>query len=66
MTAPTTAPTTANATVLASERRTGDPAVDAALAGLRGATAPGADPLASARALAAAHDALRARLADAG
>lgn len=46
---------------------TGDPAVDAALAGLRAAAdAPGQDPLASSRALALAHDLLRTRLADAG
>jgi len=61
-----TTPLTAVPTASAPDRRTGDPAVDAALAGLTGATAPGADPLASARALAVAHDALRARLADAG
>ncbi|WP_194903167.1 hypothetical protein [Quadrisphaera sp. INWT6] len=58
MSAPLTAPP--------ADRRTGDAAVDAALAELTGATAPGADPLESARALATAHDALRARLADAG
>jgi len=61
-----TTPLTTTPAVPSADRRTGDPAVDAALAGLTGATAPGADPLASARALAAAHDALRARLADAG
>lgn len=47
--------------------RTGDAAVDAALSPLhQAATAPGEDPLAASRALAEAHDALRARLADAG
>jgi hypothetical protein len=47
--------------------RTGDHAVDAALSSLdRAAAAPAADPLAAARALAGAHEALRARLADAG
>ncbi|TNM68875.1 hypothetical protein FHN55_05375 [Streptomyces sp. NP160] len=47
--------------------RTGDAAVDAALASLRAAAAaPGADPLAASRALEGAHEALRARLADAG
>lgn len=47
--------------------RTGDRAVDAALSSLdRAAAAPAADPLAAARVLAGAHEALRARLADAG
>ncbi|TXR51756.1 hypothetical protein [Quadrisphaera setariae] len=47
--------------------RTGDAAVDAALSPLRRtAAAPGEDPLVASRALAEAHDALRARLADAG
>ncbi|MGQ7296532.1 hypothetical protein [Quadrisphaera sp. KR29] len=47
--------------------RTGDAAVDLALAALRAAAAdPAADPLAASRALAGAHEALRARLADAG
>ncbi|PWJ49255.1 hypothetical protein SAMN06264364_1267 [Quadrisphaera granulorum] len=46
---------------------TGDATVDAALDSLRGvASAPDADPLAASRALAAAHAALRARLADSG
>jgi len=66
VTAPLTAPLRATPAAPAADRRTGDPAVDAALAGLTAATAPGADPLVSARALAVAHDALRARLADAG
>lgn len=47
--------------------RTGDAAVDAALAPLHAvAAAPGADPLEASRALSQAHQALRARLADAG
>ncbi len=43
---------------------TGDPAVDAALAGLRpAAERPGEDPLAATAAIAVAHEALRVRLA---